>query len=303
MADQDFYDVLGVQKNASRDEIRKAYKKLARKYHPDANPDDESAAEQFKKIQQAYAVLNDPDKRSKYDQFGHAFEHAGQGAQFNWSADGAQFDLDDLLGGMFGGGGRGGFGGFGGGQRRQQAVKGEDLRTEIGVPFMLAAEGGSYELQVHRGSTAEKLNIKVPPGVDTGSVIRLSGQGRPGVGGGPAGDLLVTIRAHPHPYFRREGNNLLVDVPVTPSEAVLGAKIDVPTLNDGTVVLTVPPGTSSGAKLRLRGKGIPDRKTKTRGDQYVVIKVDVPQDLDEHSRSLYKQLAESNPVNPRADLW
>jgi len=174
---------------------------------------------------------------------------------------------------------------------------------EIDVPFQVAAEGGSHALGLQRGSNTERITVKIPAGVETGSVIRLAGQGEPGQDGGPAGDLLLTIRVAPHPWFRREGNNILLEVPITPSEAALGAKVDVPTLSEGTVTVTIPPGTSSGMKLRLRGKGIPDRKTKRRGDQFVVVKIAVPKDLDPEARKLFEQLQQTAPQSPRAGLW
>lgn len=311
MANDDYYQALGVSRSASQDDIRKSYKKLAREFHPDARPDDKAAAERFKEIQNAYAVLSDPEKRKKYDQFGPGFENAGHGPQFDWSNSGGDVDLSDLFGGLFGGGGGqprgfgGGFSGFGGGTRQQapRAQRGEDIRAEIEIPFQLAAEGGNYDLHLNRGGKSETLTVKIPPGVNSGSVIRLSGQGQEGRHGGPAGNLLVTIKAHAHPFFRRDGNNLLIDVPITPSEAVLGAKIDVPTLTEGTVVLTVPPRSTSGSKLRLRGKGIRHSKTGERGDQIVVLKVDVPADPCEPSRELYQKLAEIDSFNPRQGLW
>lgn len=323
MAQKDYYQILDVSKNASQDEIRKAYKKLARKYHPDVRPDDKEAAERFKEVQEAYAVLGDEEKRKQYDRFGHAFEQAGRGAggrTYTWStgpggAGGFEFDLHDLFGGaggvdlgdLFGGAfGRGGspFGGAGPQQQpRTRPMKGQDVRTEVEVPFQTAAEGGSYPLQLRRDGQVERLTVKIPPGIADGGTIRLAGQGEPGPGGGPAGDLLVKIRVAPHPYFRREGNDLYVDVPVTPTEAALGAKVDVPTLSEGQVKLTIPPGTSSGTRLRLRGQGIRNPKTGQHGDQFVVVKIVMPKNLTDDARRLYEQLAEAAPQSPRAGLW
>ncbi len=174
---------------------------------------------------------------------------------------------------------------------------------QIEVPFLVAAEGGTQDLVIDRGGKRERLSVKIPAGLKDGAVIRLAGQGEPGVNGGPPGDLLLTVRVAPHPYFRREGNDVLVDVPVTVTEAALGAKVEVPTLSEGPVLVTIPPGTSSGAKLRLRGKGIRDPKTGIRGDQYVVVKVVVPKQLTERAKSLLKELAEEVPMNPRQGLW
>ena len=308
----EFYKTLGVSKSATADEIRKAYKKLARKYHPDVAQDDPAAAEKFKEVQTAYDVLGDEEKRKQYDQFGANFRGGPQGQPFNWGgrggaqvnpADleqmfGGQVDLGSLFGGMFGGGGGGPMGG-----RGRRAQKGADAQVEITVPFQTAVEGGEYPLHLQRDGKPEHLTVKVPAGVDTGSVIRLAGQGQPGAGGGPAGDMLVTIRVAPHPYFRREGNNLLLDLPLTVTEAALGAKIDVPTLSEGRVTLKVPPGTSSGAKLRLREKGVIDRGTKKRGDQFVVVKIVIPQNVTGRTEELLKELAEAAPQSPRAGLW
>jgi curved DNA-binding protein len=200
-------------------------------------------------------------------------------------------DLEGLFGGM---GGRRG--------RTPRPTKGTDLEATVQVPFVTATRGGSVDIHLEQNGREETLAVKIPPGVDTGSVIRLAGQGGPGRNGGPSGDLLLTVAVQPHPYFRREGANLLVDVPITPSEAVLGAKVDVPTLSEGTVVLTVPPGTSSGTKLRLRGKGVLDPQTKQPGDQYVVVKIVVPKESSDAAAALYQQLA-ATEASPRSGLW
>ena len=302
MSKRDFYDVLGVSRSASHEEIRKVYKKLARKFHPDVKPADPDAEKKFSEITEAYEVIGDEEKRKKYDQFGHAFKGAGSGGghPFQSGGGGTSFDLEDILGGMFGGGGSP----FGSGRRGQpRAQKGQDAKAEITVPFIVAVDGGEHSINVQNGSKNERLTVKVPGGIEDGQSIRLTGQGSPGSGGAPAGDLLVTIRIAPHPWFRREGQNLLVEVPLTPVEAVLGAKIDVPTLSEGTVVLSVPPGTSSGSKLRLRGKGVSNHKSGDRGDQFVVLKIVVPKNLPEEARELYQRLAEICAVDPRAGLW
>jgi DnaJ-class molecular chaperone len=302
MSKRDFYEVLGVSRSASQDEIRKAYKKLARKFHPDVKPADPDAETKFSEITEAYDVLSDDAKRKNYDQFGHAARGAG-GNPFQGYAGGgggAQFDLDDILGGMFGGGNP-----FGGGGRRGQprAQRGQDAKAEITVPFTVAVDGGEHSVTLQNGAKSERLTVKIPAGIEEGQSIRLAGQGNPGMGGGPTGDLIVTVHIAAHPWFRRDGQNLLVDVPVSPPEAALGGKIEVPTLTEGTVVLTVPPGTSSGAKLRLRGKGVKNHKTGDRGDQFVVLKIAVPKDLSDESKTLYEKLAELNPKNPREGLW
>ncbi|GAB4152842.1 MAG: J domain-containing protein [Planctomycetaceae bacterium] len=304
MPTPDYYKTLGVSKTATADEIRKAYRKLAKEYHPDAKPDDKAAAQKFAEIQEAYAVLGDKEKRQQYDQFGSAgFGGAGPNPFQGYGRAGSGgVDLNDLFGGQFG------FGDiFGqasrGGTRTAAPRKGEDIRLEIEVPFQVAAEGGNHSIQIRRGDNTERLNVKIPAGVKTGSVIRLAGQGQPGFGQGPAGDLKLIVKVAPHPFFRRDGKNLLIDVPVTPSEAALGAKVEVPTLSEGNVTVTVPPCTSSGTKLRLRGKGVIDQKTGQRGDQFVVIKIVLPPELSEESQQLYRQLAELSPSSPRAGLW
>lgn len=307
MAQRDFYEVLGVPRGATADEIRKAYKKLAKKHHPDAKPGEPGSQQKFAEISEAYEVLGDDEKRKKYDQFGHAFrggESAGNPFQGFGGGAGADFDLNDLLGGMFGGGrGKNPFQQGAGRRGTPQPRKGDDAQAEILVPFAVAVEGGAHELSIRIGTKSERLTVKIPAGIEDGKAIRLSGQGHPGVNGGPDGDLLVTIRSAPHPWFRREGRNLVVDVPITPSEAALGARVDVPTLSEGSVVVTVPPGTSSGAKLRLRGKGVADPRGGERGDQIVVIRIVVPKDLSDEARSLFEQLSRATPVDPRSELW
>ena len=305
MSKRDFYEVLGVSRSASQDEIRKAYKKLAKKFHPDVKPADPDAEKKFSEITEAYDALSDDAKRKAYDQIGHSARGGAGGGNpfqgFGGGGGGGSFDLDDILGGMFGGGGNP----FGGGGRRGQArtQKGQDAKAEITVPFIVAVEGGEHSVSLQNGTKSERLSVRIPAGIEDGQSIRLAGQGNPGSGGGPAGDLIVTVHIATHPWFRRDGQNLLVDVPISPSEAALGAKVDVPTLTEGTVVLTVPPGTSSGAKLRLRGKGVLNHKTGDRGDQFVVLKISVPKDLSDEARALYEKLAELNPRDPREGLW
>ena len=304
MADDDYYQTLGVTRQATPEEIRRAYKKLARQYHPDANPDDATAGEKFKQVQEAYSVLNDPEKRAQYDRFGAGFRGAGKGPFQSWRGGGGAgpIDLESIFGGtgidlgdLFGGGG----------PRRRGPVsqKGEDVHLDIDIPFQIAAEGGNHGLSLHRDGKPERINVKIPAGVDTGSIIRLAGQGQPGIGGGPAGDLKLTVRVAPHPWFRREGADLLVDVPVTPSEAALGAKVEVPTLTEGRLKLTVPPGTSSGTKLRMRGKGVLDAKSKQRGDLYALVKIVVPPSLSDDAKDLYRRLESAAPLSPREGLW
>jgi DnaJ-class molecular chaperone len=309
MNQRDYYDILGVSRSASADEIKKAYRKLSRKYHPDMAPDDKTADQKFKEVQEAYEVLRDENKRKQYDQFGHAFQHAGPGGgggggYYQSGGAGGPVDFEDLFGGggidlgdLFGGA-------FRGGKRAQpRPQKGESQRLQIEIPFHLAAVGGQHEISVQKAGKTERLTIKIPAGVDNGSVIRLGGQGNPGVHGGPAGDLLITIKVGNHPYFKRDGGNLLLEVPITLTEAALGAKVDVPTLTEGDVTVTIPPGTSSGAKLRLRGKGITPQKATQPGDQICAIKIVAPKDLSDQEKELFKQIQQLKHDNPRSKVW
>lgn len=297
---EDFYQVLGVSRNASEADIKKAYRKLSRENHPDSKPDDKVAAEKFKQVQEAYSALGDAEKRQKYDRFGHAAFEGGRGGGSPFG--GGQVDLGDLFGG---GGGGFDFGDLfgGGGRRAPRARKGQDVETTIDVPFNTAAEGGSYSLTVSTAGKPEQITARIPAGVDSGSVIRLSGQGHPGMGGGPNGDLMVKIKVAPHPYFRRDGSNLLVDVPISLTEAALGAKVDVPTLSEGLITVTVPAGSASGTRLRLRGKGIINRKTNEPGDLYAILQIVVPKELDDRSRELLEEFAELHPEDLREDRW
>ena len=314
MAD-DYYKTLGVSKTATADEIRKAYRKLARVNHPDAKPNDPKAAETFKQIQDAYDVLNDETKRKQYDQFGPDFARMGQQGPFGPGTAGGfgggtgPIDISELfgnggidLGDFFTGGMGGGQAASGARRGKRAAARGEDARATVKVDFATAVTGGSVDVRIERGGTVETLGVKVPAGVSEGQVIRLAGQGNPGSRGGIPGDLLLRIEILPHPYFRREGSNLLLDVPITPPEAVLGTKVDVPTLSEGRVVVKVPPGTSSGMKLRLRGKGVLDPQTKLVGDQFVVIKIVLPKTISDADKALYQQLAEEGS-SVREGLW
>ncbi|WP_298859131.1 J domain-containing protein [uncultured Gimesia sp.] len=305
MNKRDYYDILGISRSASADEIKKAYRTLSRKYHPDMAPDDKTADQKFKEVQEAYEILRDETKRKQYDQFGHSYQQAGPGGGYHPSGGGGgQVDLDDLfgsggidIGDLFGGA-------FRGGKRAQpRPQKGESSRLQIEIPFHLAAIGGDHEVSLQKGGKFERLTIKIPAGVDNGSVIRLSGQGSPGIHGGPAGDLLITIKVGNHPYFKRESSNLILEVPITLAEAALGAKVDVPTLSEGEVTVTIPPGTSSGAKLRLREKGIIDQKTRQPGDQICAIKIVAPKEISDEARILYEQLKDMDPETPRSKAW
>lgn len=302
---KDLYKTLGVSRGASADEIQKAYREAARKNHPDLNPGDEKAKERFQEIQSAYEVLNDPDKRQKYDRYGDSFDRmgGGPGGGPNPFQD---VDLNDI----FGGGGGGGFsdlfrqfsqGGAGPQtQRRAPRPKGRDLRHEVMVSFHTSVLGGDADVGVVDGSGAQKtINIKIPAGIEDGKKIRLRGQGEPSPRGGEAGDLLVTVRVGAHPCYKRDGLNLEVDVPVTLTEAAKGAKVDVPTPK-GTISLTIPPGTSSGKRLRVRGLGVESGDRK--GDLFAEIQITLPESLDEGALALLEQIEEQRGEEPRSEL-
>jgi DnaJ-class molecular chaperone len=319
---EDYYATLGVSRGASQDEIQRAYRKLAKKHHPDMNPDDKAAQKKFKEVQQAYDVLSDEKKRKMYDQFGPAFEQMGQGGGPQWSSQvppgfgGFEFgggggdaslppELQDLLRQFTGGGGGFQFGGGPTGRRRGRRAPGQlgaDIQHEVEVPFRTAVMGGEVNLRVARpGRKTETIAVKIPAGLEDGKTIRLRGQGEPSPNGGPAGDLLITVRAAPHANFRRDGLDLIVRVPVTLAEAALGAKVDVPTPH-GTISLKVPPGTSSGTRLRAKGQGIKASDGRA-GDLYAEILIAIPKELDDKSVDLVRQFdAHLKQRNPRADL-
>lgn len=307
MAEQDYYKILGVSKGASEDEIQKAYRKLARKYHPDLQGDDEKeqerAKQKFQKVQQAYDVLSDPKKRQMYDRMGPGFEQMGGnpfGGQNPFGGAGG-IDLSQIFGGAGGGGGfedifrqmGGGPGAMGGrgGRRPQAPAKGSDTEQEITVAFATAVLGGQHQVSLQRRSgKVERIDVKIPPGIEANKKIRLRGQGNSGPGGGPAGDLLIKVKIAQHPNYSRKGMNLHVSVPITLVEAVEGAKIDIPTPH-GTIAIKVPPRTTSGKPLRLKGMGI---KGKDRsGDLIATLQIAVPENASDSDLELIKQLDES----------
>ena len=361
MAEQkrDYYEVLGVSRGASEDEIKKAYKKMARKYHPDLNPGDKTAEEKFKEVNEAYEVLSDADKKARYDQYGHAgvdpnFGAGGFGGGFDGSFDFG--DLGDIFGSFFGGG-------FGGGRRTNPNApqRGESIRMSIAISFEEAAFGcekavtveryetcdtchgngcapgtspevcpdchGTGTVQVRRqtpmgvfatsspcpkcggkgriihqpckdcrgsGMVRKKKTIQasIPAGIDNGQTISIRGQGNAGKNGGPAGDLLITITVRPHELFRREGTSVLCEAPITFTQAVLGAELEIPTI-DGKVKYTLPEGTQSGTTFRLKGKGIPALNGRGRGDQYVTVYIETPRNLNREQKEALKKFAEA----------
>ena len=361
MAEQkrDYYEVLGVSRGASEDEIKKAYKKMARKYHPDLNPGDKTAEEKFKEVNEAYEVLSDADKKARYDQYGHAgvdpnFGAGGFVGGFDGSFDFG--DLGDIFGSFFGGG-------FGGGRRTNPNApqRGESIRMSIAISFEEAAFGcekavtveryetcdtchgngcapgtspevcpdchGTGTVQVRRqtpmgvfatsspcpkcggkgriihqpckdcrgsGMVRKKKTIQasIPAGIDNGQTISIRGQGNAGKNGGPAGDLLITITVRPHEMFRREGTSVLCEAPITFTQAVLGAELEIPTI-DGKVKYTLPEGTQSGTTFRLKGKGIPSINGRGRGDQYVTVYIETPKNLNKEQKEALKKFAET----------
>jgi molecular chaperone DnaJ len=400
---KDYYDILGVKKSASAEDIRKAFRKLARKYHPDVNPGDKAAEEKFKALSEANDVLSDPKKRKIYDQLGfysdnidpaaaEAYAKAGAtgsggfpggfpGGQPGGGAQGVHFDFGgfDFSDLFEGGGGRkastgsggfrdifsGMFGGRGGAPAHEGPEPGSDLEYQVNVPFWTAIRGGVMRLNISRRDTCgnchgqgyiespgkcpecngtgqvtqtggrmkfnvtcprchgtgknistcpvchgegtvertEPLEVRIKAGTRDGQRIRIAGKGNAGSHGGPTGDLYVIIRAGDHPIFRREGDDIYLTVPVTATEAALGAKVEVPTI-DGRTMLKIPPGTQSGQKLRLREKGVPSAtKDGVRGDEIVEVKVTVPMPRDEKTKELLRELARLNPEDPRAELW
>jgi molecular chaperone DnaJ len=398
---KDYYGMLGVKKTASAEEIRKAFRKLARKYHPDVNPGDKGAEEKFKAMSEANDVLSDPKKRKIYDQLGYysdnidaaaaeAYARGGPtgaggfggfpGAQPNGQTgnfDFGGFDFSDMFEGArarksnsgSGGGFRdifsGIFGGRGGAGSQEGPEPGSDLEYQVNVPFWTAIRGGVMRLNITRRDSCanchgqgfieaagscpdcggkgqvtqtggrmkfnvpcprchgtgrnvatcpachgegsvqrtEPLEVRIKAGTRDGQRIRIPGKGNAGERGGTAGDLYVIIRAGEHPIFRREGDDIYLSVPVTPTEAALGAKVDVPTI-DGRTQLKIPPGTQSGQKLRLREKGVPSATQEgVRGDEIIEVKVAVPVVRDERSKEILRELAKLNPEDPRAELW
>ncbi len=376
-AKQDYYDLLGVSRKATAKDIRTAFRKLARKYHPDLNPGDKSSEEKFKQLQEAYDVLSDSKKRQMYDQYGFYSDNippGGSGA----AGGGEDADINFDFGGFDFGGGSGAAGGgssfrdlfsqfFRGGQgvrMESEHEPGGDLEYQIEIDFWDAVRGAVKKLTITRLDTCETcsgtgavgsaqtcqvchgsgtvqqaagkmrfnvpctrcggtgkirkpcptcngegrvrrtetIDVRIPAGVASGSRVRVPGKGNAGTMGAPAGDLFLRVEVKPHPFFERRGNDLYTRVPVTVSEATLGAKVEVPTI-DGRALVRIPPGTNSGKTLRLKEKGVPSARNGSRGDQYVEIQVVVPQPTDERVRNLMKELETIAPEDPRKDLF
>lgn len=349
---KDYYQILGVSKDASQDEIKKAFRKLARKYHPDLNPGDKTAEEKFKEINEAYAVLGDPEKRAEYDRAGTAYEFPGFEG-FKWHGFEEAFDFGDIFGDIFGTGFR----------AAEHYARGEDILMGVELSLEEAFAGvtrpisitrtiicdacngtgaetsqpcptcrGTGKIQTSKGffkiaqtcsechGTGRKITsvckkcegkgkivyteavkVKIPAGVDDGSVVKLRGKGNAGIGGGPAGDLLLEITIKPHPLFKRKGDDIYLQLPVTFGEAAFGAKIEVPTI-DGTTVMKLPPGTQGGQRFKLSGKGFISPKTKRRGDEYVDIKIVVPKDIPESAKEAINKIEALYKEDPRKGM-
>jgi curved DNA-binding protein len=287
MMKKDYYEILGVPRTADAKEVKAAYRKLARKYHPDVNKGDKTAEERFKEVAEAFAVLSDKDKRAKYDRGGH--EAFGPGFDPFAGFDTGQFDagfgdLSSILE-MFGFGARGGQG------PRARGRRGGDVRVELRVPFMVAVLGDTVEFAIPRHGKSETMKVRLPAGTEDGGTLRLAGKGSPG---SPPGDVYLKLRVDPHPTFRREGRNLVSDISIGIARATLGGQVEVGTLN-GKATVNIPPGTRSGQKLRLRGRGVPAAAGRPAGDLYVVVQIRPPKDLDPRSRELLEEFDRLNP--------
>src|SRR3990167_8057754 len=318
---KDYYKILGVSKTATKEEIKKAYRALARKYHPDLNPGKKDTEEKFKEVQEAHEVLSDEEKRKTYDMFGSAefrpggrttwkrADDTGQAYEYSYSAN-AFSGFEDIFKDLFGSAGEG-RPGRGRGETfrdifstvtKERASRGRDLEYQIEIDFDTAIRGGVRDLSISRqkqeGVETEKLSVRIPAGVDTGSRIRVQGKGEGGVA---KGDLYLRVKVKPHPIYSRKGDDIYLEVPVTVYEAGLGKKIEIPTI-DGTAEMTIPPGVQSGTRLRLKGKGVTNLKTKVRGDQYIEIKIAMPDKISDEDRKKFEELEKSHPYNPRAKL-
>jgi len=308
---EDYYKTLGIEKSASAEEIKKAYRKLALKYHPDRNPNDKkNAEEKFKKISEAYAVLSDPEKRQQFDNYGsEAFSQ-----KFSQEDIFRGFDINDILRDLgFGGGGFTFFGGGGGRGRRQsyqQRVdpfgehygeqqyrqtlqqRGEDLEYNLSITLEEAAAGAEKKIALRQANATQELKVKIPPGISSGQKLRLPGKGSPGISGGPAGDIYLNIQLLPHPVFTREGDDIITEISVKFSQAALGTTIDVPTLNGQSKRIKVPAGTQNNMRIRMKGFGLPHFKGGGKGNEYVTINVIVPKKLTDKQQELVKKLSE-----------
>ncbi len=304
MAAKDYYNILGVSKSASDEEIKRVYRKLAMKYHPDRNPNKKEAEERFKEINEAYAVLSDKEKRKQYDTFG------AEGFQQRFTQEDIfrGVNMEEILSNLFGGrgrresrfGGRSGFdfGDFFGRQAGYQDMgrmpqRGEDIVYEIAISLEEAASGGEKRVSYRKNGKVEEISLKIPRGIPSGKKLRLSGKGMEGRNGGPQGDLYLQVSIKEHPFFKREGDDLLVEKEINFSEAVLGTTIEVPTL-EGMKKVKIPPGTQSHTKMRLKDLGIPHFQGEGKGDEYVKVIVKIPKKVTEKSKGLIQELAKED---------
>jgi DnaJ-class molecular chaperone len=318
---RDPYQVLGVGKGAPQADVKKAFRKLAKQHHPDRNPTDPKAKEKFAEINSAYEIVGDEKKRAQFDRgeidaegkprhpgfegFGAGagpggFRRGGGpgGAHFEFNSGAGGFEGADIFADLFGGGRAGRRPGFGGGARQQAREPGADIALEAAIPLETAIHGGSARVLTPNGRT---LEINVPAGIDEGKQIRLRGQGQPSPSGGPAGDALVTVRFEKHGLFRIDGRDLRLDLPIALYEAVLGAKVEAPTLS-GKVELTLPPHSNSGRTLRLRGKGLPAATGKLAGDLLVTLRIVLPEGANVELEELARKMRADSPYHPRNEL-
>lgn len=306
LVSKDPYEVLGVSKTASQDEIHKAYRKLAKKLHPDLNPGNAKAADQFKEVASAHDLLGDPEKRARFDRgeidaagaerpqqrYYREYADAGGARRYHSTAGFEDLgDASDLFADLFGRS-------RAGGGARSAKMRGQDAQYRLEVDFLEAVRGAKRRITLPDGNS---LDLTVPEGVADGHVLRLKGKGGPGLGGSPPGDALIELSVRPHPLFSRQGDDIVVELPITVDEAVLGGKIEAPTVS-GRVALTIPKGSSSGQTLRLRGKGVKRRDGKTHGDQLVRLRVVMPPTIDGELEEFMQKWRERHRYDPRADL-
>jgi DnaJ-class molecular chaperone len=297
---RDPYEVIGVPRSATADEIKQAYRNLAKKLHPDLNPGNKKAEQAFKELSAAYDLLSDPDKRARFDRgeidasgaerpreqpFYRTYAEGDQGARYRRFEGEDNPFADDVFAELFGAAGRQGI-----------RLRGADVSYSLEVDFPEAAKGATRRVTLADGKT---LDVTIPPGTENGQILRLKSQGHPGIGGGPAGDAFIEIRVRPHPFFTRVGNDVHVELPVSLPEAILGGSVTVPTL-DGRVVLKIPPGSNTGTQLRLKGKGILNQATRQRGDQLVKLRVVLPDKIDSELQEFIKRWSEAHPYDARS---
>ena len=306
---KDYYQLLGVDRKATKDEISREFKKLARKYHPDLHPNDKEAEDKFKELNEAYEVLKDPEKRKMYDQLGHNWQHGQQfnaggfGGNFSGFSGGGSGDFSDFFEAIFGHGARGGAScggqGFGGdpfASFNRRPAKGQDIQANLSITLEDALKGNTRTIHLKTSQGTRSLDVKIPAGSKDGSKLRLTGQGEPSYNGGPAGDIFLRLTFMSHALFSVDGLNINYDLVLKPWEAVLGVKVNIPTL-EGEIEMSIPAGTSSGKRFRLRGRGL--GKESMRGDQMVRIMINVPQDLTDEEYSLWEKLAELSSSKTR----